>query len=211
MTEQVGSESAQKEERKPVKKVIDGDVIQRKKPLGRKIVETFTGDDVQGVGSYVMLEVILPSVKMMIVDAGTQAIERIFLGDARPRRSTSASPLVGTNRSRNSSYNSYNRYFQGGSEQKTTAAPVSERSRPSYEVMEIVVQSRVDAQEVIDNLQATLSQYPTVSVAELYESVGVTSKFTDNNWGWDRETFNAGVSRIREGFRVDLPRPISIA
>lgn len=204
MTDQVNSESAPTE-RKPVKKVINGEIIQRKPSLGRKLAETFTGEEAQGVGSYVIRGVILPSVKSMIVEAGTQALERIFLGEAATRRSNS--PLMSPNRARTSNYNSYNRYFGSESQSKPVA---QERSRPSYEVMDIIVASRPDAQEIIDTLMSILQQYPTVSVAELYEAVGQTSRFTDNNWGWDREHFQCGISRVREGFRVDLPRPISI-
>jgi len=211
MTEQVGSETApQTGERKPVEKVISGEAVQRKKSLGRKLAETFTGDSIQGAGSFVIKDVVIPQLRILLVEAGQQTIERIFLGEsgASRRRTTVTSPLVGNsqNRTRNSSYNSYNKYFQGnpGSENKPMAGP-----RASNELPEIVVPSRVDAQEVLDNLNGYLDQYRNVSVAVLYQMLGWTPKFTDEKWGWvDLDT--AGISRVTGGYRVDLPRLISL-
>lgn len=188
-------------ERKKSEKVISGTVIERKKGLGRKIAETFTGIDAREVGSHVVFDVILPQLKGMAVDAGTQAIERLILGEAGSRRSSSAiSP-----RTRGSSYTAYNRY-SGGSQASEDREPIHVRSN---EVREVIVETRGDAQRVMDEMFAHLDQYQSITVADFYDLVGVTGKFTDNQWGWTNLNA-AGVSRVREGFRIELPRPISL-
>lgn len=191
-------------ERKPVNKVISGEVIERKKGLGRKISETFMGVDAKAVGSHVVFDVILPQLKGMAVDAGTQAIERLILGDAAVGRRSSSSSSMTANRGRGSSYTAYNRYSGNN-------APVNEE--PAYvkssDVREVIVDTRGDAQNVLDEMHRHLDQYQTVSVAEFYDLVGITGRFTDNQWGWTNLNA-AGVSRVREGFRIELPRPVSI-
>jgi hypothetical protein len=137
----------------------------------------------------------------MAVDAGTQAIERLILGDSGVRRSSSSSPI--SSRTRGSNYTAYNRYSPNA----------EERSEPAYvksnEVREVIVNTRGDAQQVLDEMFRHLDEYQTVSVAEFYDLVGITGKFTDNQWGWTNLNA-AGVSRVREGFRIELPRPISL-
>lgn len=201
-TTKVGNQEEPAEEgRKRPEKIISGEVIERKKSLGRKISETFTGVNAREVGSHVVFDVILPQLKGMAVDAGTQAIERLILGESGPRRSSSSSPI--SSRNRGSSYTAYNRYTPNA----------EERQEPAYvksnEVREVIVNTRGDAQQVLDEMFRHLEEYKTVSVAEFYDLVGITGKFTDNQWGWTNLNA-AGVSRVREGFRIELPRPVSL-
>jgi hypothetical protein len=67
-----------------VEKVISGEVTQRKKPLYRRIRETFIGGEVKSVSRYIGAEVILPAIRNLIVDAATKAIDGIVYGN-RPR------------------------------------------------------------------------------------------------------------------------------
>lgn len=189
-------------DQKKVNKVISGDIIERKPGLGSKIRDTFMGVSAREVGAHVVLDVILPQLKGMAVDAGTQAIERLILGEAGPRRSSTSS--VSASRVRGSNYTAYNRY--SGSQGSEDREPANVRSN---EVRDVVVETRGDAQLVLDEMFKLLDQYGTVSVSDLYELVGYTGKFTDNHWGW-RNLNVAGISRVREGFRVELPRPVSI-
>ncbi|QFG13659.1 hypothetical protein PBI_SHEPARD_52 [Arthrobacter phage Shepard] len=193
------------DDKKIINKVIRGDVIERKPGLGRKIKDTFTGVDAREVGSHVIFDVILPQLKGMAVDAGTQAIERLILGESSGPRRSSTSASTFTTRTRGSNYTAYNRYANNnqGSEDRE---PAHIRSN---EVREAIVETRGDAQNVLDEMFRLLDQYGTVSVSDYYELVGYTGKFTDNQWGW--ANLNAsGVSRVREGYRIELPRPISI-
>lgn len=195
-------EPAEENGRKRADKVISGEVIERKKGLGRKIAETFTGVDARAVGGHVVFDVILPQLKGMAVDAGTQALERLILGETGIRR-TSSSSSVGP-RVRGSNYTAYNRYSPNGGSEDREPAVVR-----SNEVREVIVETRGDAQNVLDEMFRHLDQYSSITVADFYDLVGVTGKFTDNQWGWTN--LNAsGVSRVREGFRIELPRPTSL-
>jgi len=184
----------------PAEKVISGVVIERKAGLGSKIRETFMGVSARETAEHVVMDVLVPQFRGMIADAGMQMVERLILGESRGRASSSYSA---TSSSRVRGYTAYNRYSESkGSESE----PVNYRSN---QVREVVVETRGDAQMVLDKLFEHIDRYKAVSVAYYYELVGITGKFTDHQWGWTN--LNAsGVSSIREGYRIELPAPISI-
>ncbi|AXH46710.1 hypothetical protein QCN35_gp48 [Arthrobacter phage Synepsis] len=183
----------------PAEKVISGVVIERKAGLGSKIRETFMGVSAREVGQHVVMDVILPQLKGMAVDAGTQAIERLILGEARRTTSSSSSSRV-----RGSSYTAYNRFSSGNQASESEATNFR-----SNRVREVIVETRGDAQMVLDRLFEHIDRYNAVSVSYYYELVGITGTFTDHQWGWTN--LNAsGVSSVREGYRIELPAPISI-
>jgi hypothetical protein len=188
-------------ERVPSEKIISGVVVERKPTLGSKIRETFLGVSAREVGSHVVTDVLIPQFRVMIADAGTQMVERLILGDsAMARRNNSGTST--SSRYRNTGFTNYNK-FAGSSKEEE---PAYTRSN---EVREVVVETRGDAQAVLDELFGIIDRYGAVSVATFYELVGITGKFTDNQWGWTNLN-TAGVSRVREGFRIELPRPVSI-
>lgn len=194
-------EPAEKQEPKKIEKIVEGTVVRRKKPLAKRFTETFIGGDMKTVGSYVMFEVLLPAVKDTIADAMSQGVERMLFGEARSTsRRTGARP--GT-------YISYNRMGQSsrsyGRREEPSRTP-SRRSRATHNFDEIILETRVEAEEVIDRLFDLVSRYDTATVADLYELVGVSGDYTDDKWGWS-DIRGAGVERIRNGYLLNLPRP----
>ena len=75
-----------------------------------------------------------------------------------------------------------------------------------HDFNEIILGTRVEAEEVIDRLFDLLSKYDNASVADLYELVGITANFTDEKWGWT-DLRGASVAKVRNGYLLDLPRP----
>lgn len=74
---------------------------------------------------------------------------------------------------------------------------------------DIVLASRSDAEEVLTQLRALLNDYGFVTVSDLYDLVGITSKITDNKYGWtDLKT--AVIKGVRTGYLLDLPIPQEI-
>ena len=197
------AKKTEKTDAKPEKleKIVTGEVVQRKKPLGKRMAETFIGGDAQSVGSYVLMDVLIPAAKDTIADAVSQGIERMLFGEVRSTsRRTGGKPSNG--------YVSYNRYSN------STAHPalrkdepqVSRRNRATHNFEEIILATRPEAEEVIDRLFDLVSRYESATVADLYELVGVSSNYTDDKWGWTNLQ-GASAVRIREGYLLDLPKP----
>jgi hypothetical protein len=194
----------QKEPKPPAEKKIQqittGDVVRRKKPLSKRFAETFVGGDARGVWGYIVLDVLVPAAKDTIADAFSQGIERMLFGDSR-------SPGRRSRPGGQNGYVSYNRYAPTSSIRRDEPRNLSRRSRASHDFDEIILSSRVEAEEVIDRLFDLISRYDVATVADLYELVGVDSNYTDNKWGWS-DIRGTGATRTRGGgYLLDLPRP----
>jgi hypothetical protein len=187
---------------KKIEKVVVGSVVRQKKPLGRRFLDTFFGGDAQGVVGYVMMDVLIPAAKDMIADAVTTGIERMIFGEVR---STSRRSSIRSNPS--GGYVSYNRFSSGQTAgRREDPRDISRRARSSHDFDEIILATRVEAQEVIDSLFDLISNYEAATVSDLYELVGVSGNYTDEKWGWT-DIRGAGVTRVRNGYLLDLPRP----
>jgi hypothetical protein len=193
---------AEKTEDKKIERVVTTEVSRRKKPLGKRFLETFIGGDAKSVAHYVLFDVLLPAAKDTAADAVSQGIERMLFGEVR-----STSRRTGTRPGSGGGYTSYNRYA-------STAAParredprgISRQARARHDFDEIVLATRVEAEEVIDRMFDLVSQYESVTVRDLYELVGISASYTDDKWGWT-DIRGAGVTRIRNGYLLDLPKP----
>lgn len=178
-----------------LEKVITSAIVERKKPLGRRIVESFTGDDSKSVGHFVLFDVVLPTTKQLISDVVSQGIERLLFGE-NSRQQTRGGYRPG--------YNNYSpRPVQRRDE---PARAISQKARATHDFNEIVIESRQDAQKVLDDITAAIEQYDVATVSDLYDLVGITGSFQDDKWGW-YDLRAARIVRVREGYLLDLPKP----
>ena len=192
------------EDSKKIEKVVEGKVIRRKKPLGKRFAETFFSGDARSAGSYALFEIVLPAIKDTIADVTSQGIERMLWGETRSTsRRTGSRPGYG-----NGSFISYNRFSSDPRERnrREESRFPSRRSRASHNFDEIILATRVEAEEVIDRLFDLVNKYEEASVADLYELLGIDGDYTDDKWGWT-DIRGAGVTRISNGYLLDLPRP----
>jgi hypothetical protein len=177
------------------------DAVRRKKPLRKKFSEVFIAGSAKTAIGYALWEVLLPAAKDTVVEVITQGVEKLFFGDSRRRGSLP--PQSGP-----TGYVSYNRY----SMQSRMSSPqrvMSRQARARHDFDEIVLESRTEAEEVIDRLYEVISRYESATVADLYQLVGLSSSHTDHKWGWT-DIRGAGVSRSRDGYVLDLPEPIPL-
>ena len=55
-----------------------------------------------------------------------------------------------------------------------------------------------------------ISTYGIVSVADLYDLVGITGgSYTDNKYGWTN-VHNASVIRVRDGYMIKMPKALPL-
>ena len=184
---------------KKVEKVVVNKVTRRKKPLGKRFAETFVGGDAESVWTYVLNDVMVPAAKDMVADAVSQGIEKMLFGESRGR--SRGARVAGA------AYTSYNKIST-----QTKAAPrrdISQRARATHDFDEIILGTRGEAQEVLDQLYTLISEYDVATVADLYEMVDQTGTFTDEKWGWT-SLRGAGITRVKGGYLLDLPQPVYI-
>lgn len=192
----------EKKEDKPkeFEKVIAGEVVLRKKPLGERIKDTFLGGDAQSVARYIAGEVLLPALRNLLVDATTKGVERMVYGETHPRRRQDYGPRVSYNSPVRRDYRSEPRYPYS-----STNLP----DQPSYsnrrsEGMDIVLQSREEAELVLERMNDIIESYDIVSVADFKQIVGLPTNYVDNKWIWVT-TRDTEVRQVRDGFLLSLP------
>lgn len=208
MTEFPGnSRNPQPRVEKKVEQVVTGDVVARKKSLGKRIKGMFIGGDSKTVIQYVISEVLIPQAKDMITEGVSSGFERLIYGESRPpgRRfgSRPSGPMNHTN---------YNRYATRGNnpigrtmrDDRTPTASVQ-----NHGLDDILFATRVEAEAVLDRMYDLLSEYENASVSDLYSLIGWTSSFVDQKWGWTNLQ-GSSVQRVRDGYLLNIPKPQSL-
>lgn len=187
-------------EKREVRQITRGKVTLRKKPLHRKFIEAFKPEDNVGFFEHTLLEILVPGIK----DAGADAIHGMI------------DNALGTNSRRSrgrgrGSYTSYNRMSgpRGRRDRDDDDRKSSRReSRSGHsDLREVIVDSRVEAEETLDAMIELLSRYDAVTVRDLLGMVGEKHTFTDEDWGWT-DLRGSRIHRIgRDAYLIDLPRP----
>lgn len=72
---------------------------------------------------------------------------------------------------------------------------------------EVVLQSKEDAQAVLDAMYALLEQYEQVTLADMLELCGIASVFSDNKVGWTELNLNVEIKEAKDGYILNLPAP----
>lgn len=197
----------QQPERKPLEEkviepVVTGKVIRRKKPLGRRFMETFFSGDSNSVVGYLLRDVLVPAIQNLVTDMVKQGIDKAIYGAAAPQyrnaRSTyGARSVVSYDRM------STNRPTPATSTMRTPARPPATQSS-ALDMGEIILDSRVEAMTVLEGLSNIIEQYNVASVADLNALVAQTSQPTDHKWGWT-DVSGADIKHISEGWLLLLP------
>lgn len=190
--------NAEKEtiEKKKVEKVITGSAKTKKNEL-RKLTDVFISEDVKNVKEYVFMDVLIPAIKKAIVDIVTDGVNMIFYGGNAHRGGSGSS----------ASKISYNRYYDRKDERRPND---SHRTLSGYSYDDVTLESRAEAEEVLTRMSELIDTYGEVSVADLYDLVGVTCEYTDNRYGWTSVS-SAKVVRTRDGrYLIDLPKALPL-
>lgn len=189
-------------QKEKVEKVVQGKVVQRKKPLGKRFTEFFVGGDARDAGSFVVLEVLLPALRNMVADSVQMYTEKALWGEvrSRPRSGGLVGGLLGGN-------TNYNKVSAPG----WRADPRDPRAarRNALEMDEIIVETRVEAEHVLDSMVRLLQKYEQVTVSDVHDLLGTTAAYTDNKWGWV-DLRGADIRPVREGYLIKLPQPDSL-
>ena len=175
---------------KRTEKVVNGNVKQRKK---NRLSEIFAPGDVSSVKNYILVDILVPSVKRAISDIVCNGIN-MLLGE--PNRGKSGAP---------GSKIAYRQYYQS-EDRRDYARP---RAQAQYSYDDIVFETRGDAEEVLYRMEELLERFDVVSVADLFDMAGISCNYTDNKYGWT-DLGNARVDRVRDGYIINLPRATSI-
>lgn len=183
-------------EGKRTEKVVHGKVKTKKNDM-RKLTDIFISEDAANVKNYILMDVIVPSVKKAIYDLIVGALDMSLYGG----RSGGGGRRPVADRVSYTDYNSMSRRDERSYNHTQTAS--------GYSYDDIILDSRGEAEAVLSRMDEVMEEYGQVRVADLYDLVGVTGNYTDNNYGWTNIR-NAEVVRVRDGYKIKMPRALPI-
>jgi hypothetical protein len=210
---EIAAEEETPQEERKIQKIEGVNVVKTKKSIGKRIKEGFGGNDMQSVGTYLMWDVLVPAARDLVFDIIIEGARGSLYGDSA-RKSTSSigssrSNIVGssnTSRIRTTNYNGISRSPAISAQQSNS---MSSRDKAQFDFSELILDSRVKAEEIILKMNDALEEFGLVSVAEFYDALEISGNgFTDQKHGWNAETFQgARVRPARGGFLLDIPQP----
>ena len=186
-------ESLKKEEsvEKKVEKVISGSAKQKKTSEFEKTIKLFLTEDLSNLKTYIIMGVLVPTIKKSLNDVLICSINALF-GNVSQKSSPTVSKI------------SYNNFFDRDIRQRDISPMLKINDGYSYD--EIYLDSRGDAELILETMADAISQYGVVSVADYYDFVGInTDNYTNNNYGWTNIS-SAKIITTRDGYLIKLPK-----
>jgi len=192
------------EEKKEVKErpkeaipVVKGTVVRKEQSKARKAWIRFVGEDLPDVKDHFLDDVLFPAIRNMIFEGITDGLSMLLFHEVTRGR--------GKNEKRNySSYSYSGRNRSRDRDRRDDYYDEEDRKKPSID--DVILSSRQDAENVLEDLRDYIDDYDQVSVAYYYGLCDVTPDYTDESWGWD-SLKTANITHARGGYRINLPRP----
>ena len=184
-----------KEVEKRTEKVVAGTVKTKKRGEMRKLADNLISEEVSNIKTYLVADILIPTIKNTIWDAITNSLDMVLFG--------------GSGRTKRSSGGGGNRFSYDKQYRSNERLPNEVRARSRFEMDDIIFESRGEAESVLEEMYAVLDEYQIVRVADLYDMAGLTQPYTSNRWGWTNLR-NAQVNRVRDGFIIELPSAMAI-
>ena len=198
--EQKEKEKATAEERKKVEKVTSGVVKVKKKSETRKFIDNLMGDQVQDIKSSIKNDYIIPAIRNTIWDVFTNTLDMILFGGSgggRSRRRSTSNKI------------SYNSLYDDRRSDSRRYDDRRERPRSGYDYDELVLETRGEAQAVLNAMDNIMDEYKIVSVADMYDLIGETCPYTAYKYGWTNIR-NAEIVRVHDGYIIRMPKAMPI-
>ena len=192
--EALGLEGETPKDDKHIEPVAQGTKVSKGKSKARRIAEIFVGGDLKETAEHVRDDVAIPALKNFLYDSLSEGLQRILWGETK------------NDRRRNSTHRDYVGYSRRARESRPTRQTTTRYSRVDQGFDDIVLATRAEAESVLSRMYDLIERYNMVTVAEFYSLVGISAEFTDENWGW-RDLRSANIQHIRDGFRINLPKP----
>lgn len=180
---------------KEVKSVVVAPAKIHKKSLGDRFAETFLGDDLKSVRSYVIYDVLIPAAKDTLSSVVSNGLDMLLFGESKHSSRVK--------RDKNKSYISYNDYY----DRKPSNRGYSGSHSKTFDNM--VFTTREEAEDVMTAMFDMLEQYDAVPVSAMYELAGRSSDFTMRKWGWT-DLSGICIRLTRSGYLLEVPRPIEL-
>lgn len=170
-----------------LEKVAEGPVIQKKKPLAKRFVETFFGDSIHDLPRYIVLDVLLPGVRDSLFDIISYIL---YPGSGGARRSAPTMRVNGR------TYTNYSAI--------STSRPTPPIESIPDDRGDLLFVNKVDADKVLEKLRSYIAEYGRATIGDLYDAAGLTADSSSYKRGWT-DLSQARVTHVRDGWILYMP------
>lgn len=184
-------QTEQSVEKKRAGKIVTGPVKTKKKNEVKKLGDLIFAEDFSTVKNHLVSEVLIPGAKKIFSELIKIGTDILIYGESGRRDSSSGSKV------------SYRSYYDKSGERKTYSNDTRVRNRFDYE--DIIINSRGEAEEILDQMQELIDTYDVVRVTDLYDMLDITAPYTGNRYGW-KSINGAKPIRVDDGYILKLPR-----
>ena len=189
------------EDKKENKIVISKPAVIEEKKGWDKVANSFINEDKASIKNYIVFDVLIPAVKKTIQTIVTNGVSMLLFGEAADKRNTQDIPA---------SRVSYRSYYNDPQQSYFKNDRYYSRPQSMADYNNILLEDRGDCEILLDQMNATISKYGFVKVADLYDFVGLRSNYTDNNYGWT-DLRAAEICRQSDGrYWIRFPRAMAI-
>ena len=180
---------------KHVEQVTTKPVKVKKVTPTKRVIRRFLAEDVDDIGDYLVWKLIVPEIKGIVLDF----VAALLTGERR----SDGTILRG---SRNG-YTPYSQVSKTGKVRTSNQPREDRQNTKKTDFDSIIFETKTEAENVLRSMGELLTMYQQVTVADLYELIGVSNEYTDNYYGWT-DLNNSGIRRVGGGYKLELPAPI---
>lgn len=198
------SQSHKSREPRVVEAVVTSPGRVRATPTGRRLKETIFQGDARSVWTSMIWDTFFPNLRDNFADAVHNGIDALFGGYSTGSRSRSR---YGGNYRSSSGISKHNpdRALGRAPENRAAEKPVF-----TGDTSVIEIDSRVEAQEVLNQMNLLIDQFDQCTMADFLRLVDITPQHTHFGIGWE-ELGEAHVVSHRGSYYIELPEPIKLS
>lgn len=186
---------------------VSGKPVSSNKSLWKKVYETFAVNNIKDAKDYIVSDVIIPGFFDLLYDGATRGLARLIYGESGAAKAKRRS--VGNNQT---DYTTRIKRLSDGEPFRNNRdlRNVDDRVVAIYDYNEIELETRAQAEQLLDDMCEYLDSHDTISVAKMYEFARYKGgEVTDNDWGWSNLA-GADIVRSGKGWTLVLPRAVNL-
>ena len=190
-----------------LKPIVSKDaIVTTKKSLRQKFIDTFISKDVKDLKHYILLGVIVPTIRDTIINVVETTFNVDDLGyfdrggyGRRPSDYDRRYPYGSMYRSRGYSRSQYS--YDGRRDYRDDYLYSSSNDKVDYK--NIILKDRRDAEAIVRDLRERVRSFHQASVGDLYDLLDISGSNVDFDWGWTEEN-EIGIRRVTNGYLIDV-------
>lgn len=179
-------------DKKRVEKVVTGKV-KTKSNEKRKLANMFISEDATNVKSYIIMDVLVPTIKKTLFDIVTDSLDMILNGGTGGKKRKSGNKI------------SYRSYYDDKKDDHGSGY----RARSRFDYDDLIFDSRSECEAVREQMVDVIETYGFVTVADMYDMADLPAPYTSSKYGWTNIR-TAETVRARDGFVLKLPKAMPI-